>query len=345
MMPSLRVAVVGASGYSGEELVRLVSRHPKLTITALTSRAYDGKRAGRIISGLPGQTAGILFRNLTPAEVAREADVAILALPHGVASEYAVPLRAAGRTVIDLSADFRVRDAAVYQEFYHQTHPAPQLLPEAVYGLPELHRDQIKKSDLIAVPGCYPTSVVLPLAPALKAGLIDPATIVIASLSGISGAGKKAEIGLLYVELNENMHAYSVPRHRHLSEIEQELGLIAKKKVQVTFVPHLVPLSRGLQSTISATLAKRCSPEELQKIYEKFYDQEPFIDVKPAGELPEVKHVVRTNKAEIAALMDERTNRLLLFSCIDNLGKGAAGQAVQALNIRFGFDETTGLSV
>jgi N-acetyl-gamma-glutamyl-phosphate reductase len=345
MMPSLRVAVVGASGYSGEELVRLISRHDKLKLTALTSRAYEGKKAGRVISGLPGNAASLVFKNLAPDAVAGEADIAILALPHGVASEYAVPLRKAGKTVIDLSADFRVKDAAIYREFYHQEHPAPQLLPEAVYALPELHREEIKKANLLAVPGCYPTSVLLALAPALKAGLIDPASIVINSLSGISGAGKKAEIGLLYVELNENMRAYGVPRHRHLSEIEQELGLLANKKVMVTFVPHMVPLSRGMQSTISATLAKACLPAELQKIYESFYAGEPFIDVKSSDELPEVKHVVRTNKAEIAARIDERTNRLLLFSCIDNLGKGAAGQAVQALNVRFGFEETLGLSV
>jgi len=345
MMPSLRIAVVGASGYSGEELVRLIARHPKLELTTLTSRAYDGKKAGQVISGLPSQAAAIAFQNLPPAEVAAGIDVAILALPHGVASEYALPLRKAGKTVIDLSADFRVKDAAVYEEFYHQAHPAPQLLADAVYALPELHREAIKKSDLIAVPGCYPTSILLALAPALKEKLIEPKSIVINSLSGISGAGKKAEIGLLYVELNENMRAYGVPRHRHLSEIEQEIGLLAGEKNPVTFVPHLVPLSRGMETTISATLAKKTSASELQKIYESFYAKEPFVAVKSGEELPEVKHVVRTNKAEIAARIDERTSRALFFSCIDNLGKGAAGQAIQALNVRFGFEETLGLSV
>jgi N-acetyl-gamma-glutamyl-phosphate reductase len=342
-MPTLRVAVVGASGYSGEELVRLVARHPELQLTALTSRSLAGRLVGETVSGLPRSDAKLTFVDVTPADLPSRADVFFLALPHGVAAEYALPLRKAGKVVIDLSADFRLKDPAVYKEFYGHDHPAPELLKESVYAMPELHRAEIKKSDLLACPGCYPTSILLALAPALKNGLIDPDTLVINSLSGVSGAGKKADINLLFVELNENMKPYSVPKHRHLSEIEQELSLLASRPVVVTFVPHLVPLSRGMLTTISAKLAKPAAAAEINALYQNFYQNEPFVSVKDKDSLPEARHVTRTNSIEIATRVDPRTGRLLLFSAIDNLGKGAAGQAVQALNVRFGFGETTGL--
>lgn len=342
-MPTLRIAVVGASGYSGEELVRLVSRHPELQLTAITSRSTAGQPVGSVIPGLPASLGSLTFANIPPAELADKADAFFLALPHGVAAEYALPLRKAGKVVIDLSADFRLKDPAVYKEFYGHDHPAPELLKESVYAQPELHRAEIKKSDLIACPGCYPTSILLALAPALKNGLIDPETIVINSLSGVSGAGKKADVSLLFTELNESMKAYSVPKHRHLSEIEQELSLLAGKSVVVTFTPHLVPLSRGMLTTITAKATRSLADADVAALYQKYYADEPFVFFKTDGTLPEVKRVARTNSIEIASRFDVRTGRLLLFSAIDNLGKGAAGQAVQALNVRFGFKETTGL--
>ncbi|PAW78206.1 MAG: N-acetyl-gamma-glutamyl-phosphate reductase [Verrucomicrobia bacterium Tous-C9LFEB] len=342
-MPTLRIAVVGASGYSGEELVRLVSRHPELQLTAITSRSSAGRPVGSVIPGLPASLEKLTFADIAPADLAGHADAFFLALPHGVAAEYAVPLRKAGKVVIDLSADFRLKSPEIYKEFYGHDHPAPELLKESVYALPELHRDAIKKTDLIACPGCYPTSILLALAPALKNGLIDPASIVINSLSGVSGAGKKADVSLLFAELNESMKAYSVPKHRHLSEIEQELSLLAAQNVVVTFIPHLVPLTRGMITTISAKVTRDLADKEVESLYAKYYTGEPFVMLKTDGTLPEVKRVVRSNLIEIATRLDVRTGRLLLFSAIDNLGKGAAAQAVQALNVRFGFEETMGL--
>lgn len=342
-MSKLRIAVVGASGYSGEELVRLVSRHPELQLTAITSRSAAGRPVSSVIPGLPASAEKLTFADIAPADLAGHADAFFLALPHGVAAEYAVPLRKAGKVVIDLSADFRLKSSSVYKEFYGHDHPAPELLKESVYALPELHRDEIKKTDLIACPGCYPTSILMALAPALKNGLIDPSTIVINSCSGVSGAGKKADVSLLFAELNESMKAYSVPKHRHLSEIEQELSFMAGRNVVVTFVPHLIPLTRGMITTISATATKTLADSEVESLYAKFYDGEPFVALKTDGTLPEVKRVVRSNLIEIAVRNDKRTGRLLLFSAIDNLGKGAAAQAVQALNVRFGFDETCAL--
>lgn len=342
-MPTLRVAVVGASGYSGEELVRLVSRHPELQLTAITSRSSAGRLVGSVIPGLPASLEKLAFADIAPADLSGHADVFFLALPHGVAAEYAVPLRQAGKVVIDLSADFRLKDPAIYKEFYSHDHPAPALLKESVYALPELHRTAIKQSDLIACPGCYPTSILLALAPALKNGLLDPDTLVINSLSGVSGAGKKADVSLLFAELNESMKAYSVPKHRHLSEIEQELSLLASRPVVVTFVPHLVPLTRGMITTISAKTARPLSDKDVESLYSQYFTGEPFVQYKTDGTLPEVKRVVRTNLIEIATRIDVRTGRLLIFSAIDNLGKGAAAQAVQALNVRFGFEETMGL--
>lgn len=341
-MPSLRVAVVGASGYSGEELVRLLWQHPHVELIAITSRQSAGKPVRSVISRLaPGRD--LQFEDIAPADLPAKADIFFLALPHGVAAEYAVPLLKAGKTVFDLSADFRLYDPAVYAEFYDHPHPAPELLKQAVYASPELHRDQIKKSNLLACPGCYPTSILLALAPALRSKLIDPQSIVISSMSGVSGAGKKADVALLFGEINENLRAYSVPKHRHLSEIEQELSELAGQKVTVSFIPHLVPITRGIHTTITASLASSASETEIRSIYEKAYESEKFVQVLPVGQLPEVKNVARTNFIEIAVKIDPRTKRLFLFSAEDNLGKGAASQAIQAMNVKYGFPEETGL--
>lgn len=342
-MTTHRVVIVGASGYTGEELVRLVSRHPRLELAAVTSRTYAGQTLGSVVPGLLGPDAQVLFEDLSPSDVAERADIALLALPHGVAADYAVALRAAGKKVVDLSADFRLKDPAVYKEFYGADHPAPTLLQESVYGLPELHRDALATCELIAAPGCYPTSILLPLAPVLRQEFIEPETLVINSLSGVSGAGKKVDAVYLYGEINENMKAYGTPKHRHLSEIEQEASLLAGQPITVTFTPHLVPLHRGMLTTIAATLKPDVDFAKVSDACHAFFVDEPFVSVETDQSLPEVRRVARTNRAEIALRHDSRTNRLLLFSAIDNLGKGAAGQAIQALNVRLGIAETTGL--
>ncbi|PTY02003.1 N-acetyl-gamma-glutamyl-phosphate reductase [Verrucomicrobia bacterium LW23] len=346
--PLLRAAIVGASGYSGEELVRLLARHPRLELVAVASRRSAGKTLGEIVPGTPARVRELKFEDIQPADLVARKDIGVvfLALPHGVAAEYAVPLRAAGKVVVDLSADFRLRNAEVYKEFYGHDHPAPELLSKAIYAQPELHRAEIPQYDLLACPGCYPTSILLPLVPALRAGLIDPHSIVINSLSGASGAGKKAEISLLYCEINENMRAYSVPKHRHLSEIEQELATAAGTRVTVTFIPHLIPLHRGMLSTITARLkVPGATAADVTALYAKTYGNEPFVRVLPVGQVPEVKNIARTNVCEIAAQVDPRTDRLILLSALDNLSKGASSQAVQAMNIRFGFPESEGLDL
>src|SRR5882672_9632447 len=247
-----KVAIVGASGYSGEELVRLLLSHPQVELAAVTSRQYTGQTLAQVFPRFANHPKAKVLRFTEPnAELlAKQAGIVFLALPHGVAAEFAVPLLNAGCTVIDLSADFRLRSAAVYKDFYAHDHPAPDLLAKAVYGLPEVYREQIKQSQLIASPGCYPTSVLLPTIPLLKAKLIKSAGIIADSLSGVSGAGRKAELDYLFVECNESVRPYGVPKHRHLSEIEQELSLAARSPVVIQFTPHLIPINRGILTTL-----------------------------------------------------------------------------------------------
>jgi N-acetyl-gamma-glutamyl-phosphate reductase len=336
------VAVIGASGYTGDELLRILLAHPHVTVTAVTSRQLEGKTVAEVVG--PGVSSSTLRFTHPPIEtLSLLADVFFLALPHGVAAEYAVPLLAAGKVVVDLSADFRLKDAGAYQKYYHAPHPAPALLDEAVYGLPEIHREALAQARLIACPGCYPTNAILGLKPALEAGLIDPAQIVINALSGISGAGKKADTLYSFSERSENLAAYSIPVHRHLPEIEQELSGVAGRPVRVSFVPHLVPVVRGMLGTLSAPLARAIEPEEVQSIYEAAWQDSPFVHVLPAGNLPETRRVLRTNHCELAVRIDAHAGRLVVVSATDNLGKGASSQAVQAFNIRMGWPETEGL--
>lgn len=341
MNSPLRVAVIGASGYTGEELLRICLRHPRITLTAVTSRQYAGQSVAAYL-GLPPARTPLVFQNLGPAEVLDTADIFFLSLPHGVAAEYAVPLMGAGKTVFDLSADFRLKDPQAYRDFYKMEHPAPALLQQAVYGLPEFHGPELASARLVACPGCYPTSIQLPLVPLLREGLIDPSTLIIHSLSGVSGAGKKAEVSYLYCECNENLRAYGIPRHRHIPEIEQELSLAAGHPVTVTFVPHLVPVTRGMLSTITASFRGR-SADEARQVWERAYAGNPFVRILHGADLPEARRVAGSNRAEIAIQLDERTGRVIVLSVIDNLGKGAAGQAVQAFNIRHGFPQEEGL--
>jgi N-acetyl-gamma-glutamyl-phosphate reductase len=346
-----QVAIVGASGYSGEELVRLLLSHPQAELTAVTSRQYAGQSLAQIFPKFAHHPRAKALRFSEPkAELlAKQAQIVFLALPHGVAAEFAVPLLRLGCQVIDLSADFRVKSAAVYKDFYAHEHPAPELLAQAVYGLPEVYRAEIKKASLVASPGCYPTSILMPTVPLLKAGLIEPDSIIADSLSGVSGAGRKAELDYLFVECNESVRPYGLPKHRHLSEIEQELSLAAGKQVIIQFTPHLIPVNRGILTTLYLKPTGQASGPEASPLnriaacYHAAYDKEPFVRLLEGKALPDTKNVVGTNVVEIAWRHDPRTGRLIVMSAEDNLVKGASGQAVQSMNLMCGFPETAGL--
>jgi N-acetyl-gamma-glutamyl-phosphate reductase len=352
-MTKRKVAIVGASGYSGEELVRLLLSHPHAELAAVTSRQYAGQTLAQVFpkfAHLPAARA-LHFSEPKAELLARQAQVVFLALPHGVAAEFAIPLLQLGCQVIDLSADFRVRNAAVYKDFYAHDHPAPELLANAVYGLPEVYRDHIRDATLVASPGCYPTSILLPTIPLLKAGLVQPHDIIADSLSGVSGAGRKAELDYLFVECNESVRPYGLPKHRHLSEIEQELSLAAGTSVVIQFTPHLIPVNRGILTTLYLTpksgsrdaAALAAFGERLTACYEAAYRAEPFVRLLSGKALPDTKNVVGTNVVEIAWRLDPRTGRLVVMSAEDNLTKGASGQAVQSLNLMCGWPETAGL--
>jgi N-acetyl-gamma-glutamyl-phosphate reductase len=350
---SVKVGIVGASGYSGEELVRLLLSHPHAKLTTVTSRQYAGQTLTQVFPKFSQYSAArtLRFSDSNPDLLAAQCDIVFLALPHGVAAEFAAPLFAAGVRVIDLSADFRLRSADTYKEFYAHDHPAPELLSKAVYGLPEFYRAKIKDALLVASPGCYPTSILLPLVPLLRAGLINADSIIANSLSGVSGAGRKAEVDYLFVECNESVRPYGVPKHRHLSEIEQELAIAAGARVTIQFTPHLIPVNRGILTTIyAAPQQKFASAEEMAALgtridgcLQEAYGNEPFVRLLTGKALPDTKNVVGTNVAEIAWRLDPRTGRLLLMSAEDNIVKGASGQAIQSMNIMCGYPETAGL--
>lgn len=343
-MQKVRVAVVGASGYSGEELVTLLARHPRVELVAVTSRQAAGRTVAEIFPRMAG-TGGAGLKFVESSLEALEnsgAETFFLALPHGLATEFAGPLREAGRQVVDLSADFRLKSADVFADFYGERHPAPGLLAESVYALPEIREaSALAGAGLLACPGCYPTSVLVPLVPLLRRGLVESDPIVINSLSGVSGAGRKADIPLLFAECNESLRAYGAPRHRHVPEIEQELSAAAGSKVTVTFTPHLVPVTRGMLSTIVLRPAGGGGSAAVEQAWREEYSGRPFVRVVP--DLPDSKNVTRTNFIDLAVREDVRTGRLLVFSAIDNLGKGAAAQAVQVFNLARGWDEATGL--
>jgi N-acetyl-gamma-glutamyl-phosphate reductase len=344
MMKTKQIAIVGASGYSGEELVRLLLSHPHAELTAVTSRQYAGQTLAQIFPKFAHhpRAKGLRFSEPKAELLAKQAQIVLLALPHGVAAEFAVPLLQLGCQVIDLSADFRVRSAAVYKDFYAHDHPAPEMLAQAVYGLPEVYRAQIKKASLIASPGCYPTSILLPTVPLLKARLVQPTGIIADSLSAVSGAGRKAELDYLFVECNESARPYGIPKHRHLSEIEQELSVAAGTQVTIQFTPHLIPVNRGILTTLYLTPAK-ATHDQVTACYQAAYANEPFVRLLEGKALPDTKNVVGTNVIEIAWRLDPRTGRLIVMSAEDNLVKGASGQAVQSMNLMCGFPETAGL--
>jgi len=344
-MKTKKIAVIGASGYSGEVLVQLLLNHPHAELAAVTSRQNAGQTLAQVFPKFASHPKSKTLRFSEPnAELlAKQADVVFLALPHGVAAEFAVPLLNAGCVIIDLSADFRLKDVEIYKDFYAHEHPAPEMLKKSVYGLPEIYRDEIKKSLLIASPGCYPTSILMPTIPLLKAGLVKSTGIIADSLSGVSGAGRKAEVDYLFCECSESARPYGVPKHRHLSEIEEQLSFVAKTRVTIQFTPHLIPVNRGILTTLYLAPEKSTDAEKISSCYKKTYGDEPFVRLLEGKALPDTKNVTGTNVIEIAWRLDPRTGRLIVMSAEDNLVKGASGQAVQSMNILCGWPETAGL--
>jgi len=340
-----KVAVVGASGYIGEELVRLLLAHPYVDLVAATSRQFTGKTLTEVFPRFShdDKAKALKFVESDPAKLTRMAEIVFLALPHGLAAEFAKPLLQTGVRVVDLSADFRVKDAAVYKEFYGKDHPAPELLGQAVYGLPEIYREKIRDAKLIACPGCYPTSILIPLRPLIRRKAIDRKRILVTSLSGVTGAGRKVEADYLFAECNESMRPYGVPKHRHLAEIEQELSLLAGDKISIQFTPHLAPVNRGILTTICTELAEDVVAVDPPLVFQNAYGQEPFVRLLGDERLPDTKNVVGTNFIDVAWKIDNRTSRLVVMSAIDNIVKGASGQAIQCFNLMRGYPETSGL--
>ncbi len=340
----MKVGIIGASGYTGQELVSILISHPRTELCAVTSRVHAGKPLSEVIPklGKLGHKLSFVSPNIEEL-VNSEIQLFFLALPHGTAIEYAIPLLEAGKKIIDLSADFRLKDPNIYKEFYGQDHPVPDRLCQAQYGLPELHSLSWEKSSLIASPGCYPTSIIVPLAPLLKDDLIAGSDIIVNSISGLSGAGKNASERLLFCERNENSGAYGLPKHRHLSEVEEQLSHFAEQSIVLSFHPHLSPMNRGLCSTISVKPKNSLDRSLILQCWENFYGERPFIQILSDDDLPETGRVVGTNRIDIAVLEDIRTNRYIICSAEDNLIKGAGGQAVQSMNLCNGYEESCGL--
>jgi N-acetyl-gamma-glutamyl-phosphate reductase len=341
----LRVAVAGASGYMGAELLRLLSVHPKVKLTAVTSERLAGERLDQVYPHFRGLSS-LVFQEVDAERLAAEADLVFLALPH-MESQRAVPiLRRHGRKVIDLSADYRLRDAALYTTWYKAPHIDPAGLAEAVYGLPELHRKEVGQASLVASPGCYPMGAILATAPLVKSGLAAREGIVVDGKSGLTGAGaqgRKIDPMYLYTEANENAQAYGIATHRHTPEMEQELSALAGGPVVLGFTPHLIPLNRGLLTTASVPLTRAVSTADLLALYAEFYGGESFVRVLPEGERPTTRHIVGSNYCDLTVVVDSRTRRAVCVSALDNLGKGGSANGVQCLNIMMGWDERSGL--
>lgn len=340
----MRVGIIGVTGYTGSELLRIIHAHGQVELTYVTSHSFTGKK----LSDVHPQYSGLvemICRPFSVEEAIEKTDLVFCALPHGEAM-HAVPLlAAAGVRVVDLSADFRLSNANLYQEWYNKEHCAPDYLGRAVYGLPELYREEIKNASLVANPGCYPTSVLLALAPLARSGLIRWETLIVDAKSGTSGAGRTPSAVLHYPECTENFRAYRVAAHQHTPEMEQELGRLAGEQITFTFVPHLVPMIRGILSTVYLYSHANMAEDELFNIYGEFYQNEPFVRLLPPPLMVETKYVYGSNHCALSLRKDNRTGRLIILSAIDNLVKGAAGQAVQNMNLMLGFAETKGLEM
>lgn len=337
----IKVGIVGGTGYTGVELLRLLAQHPEVSIEAITSRSEAGVKVCDMYPNLRGHYDTLAFSE-PDAKTLGAMDAVFFATPHGVAHALAGELLENGTRVIDLSADFRLRDADEWSRWYDQPHGAPHLLEEAVYGLPEMHREAIKRARLIAVPGCYPTAVQLGYLPLLEAGLIDPTQLIADCKSGVTGAGRGAKVPSLLAEASESMKAYGASGHRHLPEIRQGLNDMQDSAVGLTFVPHLTPMIRGIHATLYGTL--QAEPQELQQHFEARYANEPFVDVMPAGSHPETRSVKGINTCRLAIHRPGNGDTVVVLAVIDNLVKGASGQAIQNLNLMFGLEETLGLA-
>lgn len=338
----LRAAVVGASGYAGAELVRILSGHSHVSLSVVTSRQYKGVPFDTIYPALNGFVRLNCDDN-DPAAICRNSDVVFLALPHKVSMTMVPELLDAGKRVVDLSADFRFKNRDAYEAHY-QPHSCAHLMEQAVYGLCEVYGHQVVSADLVGNPGCYPTSVLLPLLPLVKEKLVDPATVIADCKSGVSGAGRGANQATHFCHVNESFKAYKVGGHRHTPEMEENISLCAGMPVKITFVPHLVPMTRGMESTVYVSLVSGTDITQVRQCLESFYRDKPFVRLLPDGRFPDTLHVKGTNFCDIGLNVDPGSGRLIVLSAIDNLVKGAAGQAVQNMNLMFGLDETTGLS-
>ena len=337
------MGVIGATGYTGEELVRLLVRHTGVTVRYTSGKEDRPTKIQEIFPYLKNKL-DLDCKALSVDEATKKCDLVFLSLPHTVSMQYAALFLKAGKKVIDISADYRLKDAETYEKFYKASHKDTANLKRAVYGLPEIHREKIKAAWLVANPGCYPTGAILGLWPGLKAGVFQEDTILIDAKSGVTGAGRKAEGSLNFSEVNESFKAYKLFEHQHVPEIDQELSHAAKKKIEVVFVPHLLPINRGILSTIYVRLNKKVTTDQLTAIYQKAYAGEPFVKVYDRGALPEIKHVAYTNFCDIGLRVSEEKKIAVIVTAIDNLDKGAAGQAVQNMNLMAGFEETEGLS-
>ena len=339
-MDKIKVGIVGGTGYTGVELLRLLAIHPNVEMTVITSRGEAGMAVADMFPSLRGYVS---LKFSDPAQVDLSVcDIVFFATPNGIAMQQTRELLAKNVRVIDLAADFRIKDVATWEKWYGMTHACPDLIAEAVYGLPEINREKIKNAKLVANPGCYPTAVQLGFMPLLEEGVIDPTYLIADAKSGVSGAGRKAEVHALLAEAGDNFKAYGVAGHRHLPEISQGLTAMANKQVDLTFTPHLLPMIRGIHATLYAKLTKKV---DLQKLFEDRYQSEAFVDVLPTGSHPETRSVRGSNQCRIAVHQPQGSDTVVILSVIDNLVKGAAGQAVQNMNIMFGLSEGLGLNV
>lgn len=338
----LKVAIVGATGYTGEELVRLLVDHPKVEIASLTAKVERPQDISDIFPKF-AKKLRMECANLDIDEVAEKCSLVFLALPHTVSMEVAPRFLELGKKVIDLSADYRLGDIETYEKWYGARHKSSGLIARAVYGLPEFYREKIREADLIANPGCYPTGIILACAPLIKEKVVDLAQIIVVSYSGLTGAGRKGTMAFHFSEVSENLKPYKVNQHQHMPEMDQELTKLAGHPVKVTFVPHIAPISRGIMNTIFLRKRETISLDHVIEKFSDFYRDEPFVRIKASGNFPQIKDVVKTNYCDIGCWTDETTANLIVTSAIDNLTKGAAGQAIQNMNIMAGFDETLGL--
>ena len=338
-----RVGIIGATGYTGLELLRLLLHHPEVEVTALTSQKYAGVPIDQVFPSLKKHLQ-LKCEELAADQIVKKTDFIFTAVPHKTAMETVPLFYRQGKRVVDLSADFRLKDPAVYERWY-QKHTAADLLPESVYGLPELHREKIQKAKIVGNPGCYPTGALIGLIPLVKRGMVSFENIVIDSKSGVSGAGRDVVLESLFCEVNEGVKAYKIFEHRHLPEIEQELSEMVQKKVSVTFVPHLIPMDRGILTTTYLILTKKLKTEEVLNTFQEHYQNEPFVRICPKGKLPNTKDVRGSNYCDIGVKVNEADGRAVIVTAIDNLVKGASGGAVQNMNIMLGYPETMGLDI